>query len=180
MIKMLHLRILVLLLTLGCITPAIAQNVLTVRSAQDFENSMTALKASIETHGYAVSHVQRCDRGLTGLGYETDRYRVVFFGKLDEFKTAAAACMKSVREKDTGTLQYDWFFNDDQSCCVVRERYRDSNAVLEHMGNLGAVLGELLELAGPMELEMFGDPSEELRTTVAPFGAAIYAHFQSL
>jgi len=91
MIKMLHLRILVLLLTLGCITPAIAQNVLTVRSAQDFENSMTALKASIETHGYTVSHVQRCDRGLTGLGYETDRYRVVFFGKLDEVRQLSAA-----------------------------------------------------------------------------------------
>ena len=32
-------------------------------------------------------------------------------GKLDEFKEVAARCMQSVREKDSGTLQYDWFLN---------------------------------------------------------------------
>lgn len=77
-----------LLLTCG---PGIAQNILTVRSAQDFEQSMTSLQASIETHGYRVAHVQRCDSGLTGLGYETDRYRVVFFGKLEEVRQLSAA-----------------------------------------------------------------------------------------
>lgn len=70
--------------------PGIAQNILTVRSAQDFEHSMASLQASIETHGYRVAHVQRCDSGLTGLGYETDRYRVVFFGKLDEVRRLSA------------------------------------------------------------------------------------------
>jgi quinol monooxygenase YgiN len=51
-------------------------------------------------------------------------------GKLDDFKNAAERCVTSVREKDTGTLQYDWFFNDDETECVVRERYRDSDAVI--------------------------------------------------
>ena len=37
-----------------------------------------------------MSHVQRCDSGLTGLGYETDGYRVVFFGKLDEVRQLSA------------------------------------------------------------------------------------------
>ncbi len=39
--------------------------------------------------------------------------------------------MKSVREEDNGTLQYDWFFNEDHTECVVRERYRDSEAILQ-------------------------------------------------
>lgn len=70
--------------------PGLAQNILTVRSAQDFEHSMTSLQSSIETHGYKVAHVQRCDSGLTGLGYETDRYRVVFFGKHEEVRRLSA------------------------------------------------------------------------------------------
>ena len=33
-------------------------------------------------------------------------------GKLEEFKELAAQCVQLVRERDSGTLQYDWFFND--------------------------------------------------------------------
>ena len=40
-------------------------------------------------------------------------------GKLEEFKRLSAQCMEIVRTKDTGTLQYDIYFNDDQSECVV-------------------------------------------------------------
>jgi hypothetical protein len=36
-------------------------------------------------------------------------------GKLEEFKRLAAQCLEIVRTKDTGTLQYDIYFNDDQS-----------------------------------------------------------------
>ena len=32
----------------------------------------------------------------------------------------AASAMQSVREKDSGTLQYDWFFNNDETECVVK------------------------------------------------------------
>jgi quinol monooxygenase YgiN len=60
-------------------------------------------------------------------------------GKLEEFKRLAARCMEVVRTKDTGTLQYEVYFNNDQSECVVLERYRDSDALIEH----GAHLGEL-------------------------------------
>ena len=34
-------------------------------------------------------------------------------GKLEEFRRLAALCVRSVRTKDSGTLQYDYFFNDD-------------------------------------------------------------------
>ena len=53
-------------------------------------------------------------------------------GKLEEFKRLSAQCMEIVRTKDTGTLQYDIYFNDDQSECIVHERYRDSEAFIEH------------------------------------------------
>jgi quinol monooxygenase YgiN len=42
-------------------------------------------------------------------------------GKLEEFKRLSAECMEIVRAKDTGTLQYDIYFNDDQSEAFVHE-----------------------------------------------------------
>ena len=48
-------------------------------------------------------------------------------GKVDEFKRLSALCLEIVRTKDTGTLQYEIYFNDNQFECIVLERYRDSD-----------------------------------------------------
>jgi quinol monooxygenase YgiN len=58
-------------------------------------------------------------------------------GKLEEFKRLSAQAMETARAKDTGTLQYEIYFRDDQSECIVLERYRDSEALAEHAANLG-------------------------------------------
>jgi quinol monooxygenase YgiN len=42
-------------------------------------------------------------------------------GKVEEFKRLSAQVMDIVRAKDTGTLRYEIFLNDDQSECVVYE-----------------------------------------------------------
>ena len=100
-------------------------------------------------------------------------------GKLDEFKKIARACLKSVRENDKGTLQYEWFFNADQSVCAVQELYADSNAMLDHMGNLGETLGALLSITD-MSAEMYGNPSPELLTAIDGMGNPTYNYFQGL
>ena len=100
-------------------------------------------------------------------------------GKLDDFKAIAAACIQSVREKDTGTLQYDWFFNDDQTVCEVRERYRDSEAVLEHIGNLGDTFGALLGVCD-MSLGVYGTPSPALLKASEGLDLVIYSYFDGL
>lgn len=100
-------------------------------------------------------------------------------GKLEDFKAAAAACLASVREKDTGTVQYDWFFNPTQTQCLVRERYASSEAVLEHIGNLGDRLGTLMETCD-LSVEIFGSPSDELKEAVAPLTTETYSFYQGL
>src|SRR5215475_2877077 len=67
-------------------------------------------------------------------------------GKLEEFKRLAAKCMESVRTRDTGTLHYDWFFSSDYAECLVYERYRDSEALLERIANLGETILHFLDL----------------------------------
>jgi uncharacterized protein (DUF302 family) len=68
---------------------AMADEMLIVRSGSDFEETMSTLQASIAAHGYIVSRVQRVDVGLEAKGYQTDKYRVVFYGKADEVKALA-------------------------------------------------------------------------------------------
>ena len=100
-------------------------------------------------------------------------------GKLDQFKRIAEACVQIVREKDTGTLQYDWFLNHDETICEVREKYKDSDAVLEHMGNLGNTLGELLSTC-QMDLEICGAPSDQLLGALEGLEIKFYRPFLTL
>ena len=88
-------------------------------------------------------------------------------GKLEEFKRLSAQAMEIVRTKDPGTLQYDVYFNDDQSECVVLERYRDSEAAIEHAANLGDLFGAVLATVTVVHGELLGEPSAELREKLA-------------
>ena len=83
-------------------------------------------------------------------------------GKLEEFKRLSAQCMEIVRSKDPGTLQYDTYFNDDQTEAIVIERFKDSKSLIEHGGNL-ADLMEAILATGSVSGELLGEPSAELK-----------------
>ena len=100
-------------------------------------------------------------------------------GELEEFKALAAQCMEIVRTKDSGTLQYDIYFNDDQSECIVLERYRDSEALIEHAAHLG-VLGEAIFATGWVSGELLGEPSAELRSMMVGSGVRLFTPYQSM
>lgn len=100
-------------------------------------------------------------------------------GKLEGFKNVAAKCMDSTRKTDSGTLQYDWFFNSDQTECVVRETYRDSEAVLEHLANIGKTAESLLDVCD-LTIEVFGSPTPELAKALGDLNPRVYSHYQSI
>ena len=64
----------------------IASDLIMARSHEKFPEAMLTLQTSIKEHGYKVARVQRIDIGLTGMGFKTDKYRVVFVGKKDEIQ----------------------------------------------------------------------------------------------
>lgn len=64
----------------------LANDLLMVRTRQGFPEAMLTLQTSIKEHGYAITRVQRIDIGLTGMGYKTDKYRIVFAGKPHEIQ----------------------------------------------------------------------------------------------
>jgi len=76
-----------LLLLSLCLSPLLhAEDLMMLRSTQPFPETMSNLQHIIKQHGYVVSRVQRVDIGLTKMGYKTDKYRIVFFGKHDELQ----------------------------------------------------------------------------------------------
>lgn len=96
-------------------------------------------------------------------------------GKLEGFKQQAAECISQTREKDTGTLQYDWFLSSDQTECEVREAFESSEALIAHWHNLDKALGKLFEqFAYDNTIVIYGDPSpkllEEARTRIPDHG----------
>jgi quinol monooxygenase YgiN len=89
--------------------------------------------------------------------------RVKFLpGKVEEWKRLTAEAMHIVRTKDTGTLQYEIFFNADDSEAIVFERYRDAVAALEHFANIGHLMAPLMETA-TVTGELLGTPNEQIR-----------------
>lgn len=76
-----------MIIVMSCISvAALASDLLMVRTQQNFPEAMLALQTSVKEHGYSVTRVQRIDIGLTGMGYKTDKYRIVFVGKPEEIQ----------------------------------------------------------------------------------------------
>jgi quinol monooxygenase YgiN len=99
--------------------------------------------------------------------------------KLEEFKRLSARCMEIVRSEDTGTMEYDIYFNEDQSECIVHERYRDSDALIEHADHLGNLMEAILA-TGSVSGELLGEPSAQLRAQLADSPVRLFTPFMSL
>jgi len=103
-------------------------------------------------------------------------------GKLAEFKRGAAQMLAVTAAGDTGTLQYDWFLNSDQTVCVIREAYESSEALLAHLAHLDEALGKrpLRLLAYDHKAQVFGDPSPQLLTLTQGLSVELYSFLQGL
>src|ERR1700704_6202233 len=88
-------------------------------------------------------------------------------GKREEYLRLSDQARDIVRTKESGTLQYDLDLNGDQSECMFIERYRDSEAAMEHAANLGHLFAAVLDTVTVVHGELLGEPSAELREKLA-------------
>jgi quinol monooxygenase YgiN len=100
-------------------------------------------------------------------------------GKLEEFKNLIPQFIAAVKEKDPGTLVYDWYLNEEQMECMVVEAYADSNAVLAHAVNVGEQLQKSMELSD-LSIEIYGNPSEELSKAIEILAPKVFPYFSGL
>jgi quinol monooxygenase YgiN len=102
-------------------------------------------------------------------------------GKFKEFKRLAAKCMEITRTKDKGTLQYEWYFNSGNTECLVIERYRNSQAFLEHYEHLRDTVVAILQTCSSSG-EICGRASPKLTKVMTVKGSTfqIYPPFKPI
>jgi len=83
-------------------------------------------------------------------------------GKAEEWKRLSREAMKIVRTRDSGTLQYEIFLNEDETEAVVYERYRDADAALEHFSNISHLMEPILATAS-ITGEVLGTPNAKMK-----------------
>ena len=84
-------------------------------------------------------------------------YIKVHSGKMQEFK---ALCERFVEmsKGEAGCLYYGFSFNGDLAFC--REGYKNADALLAHLENVGTLLAEMQHLSDIARLEIHGPESE--------------------
>ena len=100
-------------------------------------------------------------------------------GMLEEFKRLSAQAMAIVRARDTCTLQFEIYLSDDQSECVVLERYTTSEALVQHATHLGDLSGAILA-TGSVSGVLLGEPSAELRGILADGPVRLFTPYLSM
>jgi len=99
--------------------------------------------------------------------------------KLDVFKQMVQEITRIVKQNESGCMSYQWFFNDDETKCVITEWYSDQEAALAHLNGEGAtkLLPKLLEIAKITRLEIYGEPGEEVKSRLIKLGGKTFHFF---
>src|SRR6266404_6045728 len=101
-------------------------------------------------------------------------------GKLEEFKRVASHFMQAVRANDTGTLQYELYLDEDQTECLVLERYRDVQSLLEHHNHVGGLMDALLKTCSFGSTEVCATPTPELIKALGGSPVRLFSPYQAL
>lgn len=88
-------------------------------------------------------------------------------GQLAAFKALGPQFVERTRT-EPGCMHYAFSFNGHTAHC--REGYDSADAVLAHLQNVGALLGEALKIAKIVRLEVHG-PAAELEKLQGPMAA---------
>jgi quinol monooxygenase YgiN len=104
-------------------------------------------------------------------------------GQLKGFKRQAAEMMRVTRERDTGTLVYDWFLSEDGTECEVREAYVDADALVDHAIHVREAREVMFaEFALDHRMAFYGEPSPRLTELTSRIGVnpTVYGLLQAL
>lgn len=98
-------------------------------------------------------------------------------GKRDALDDLMSRMVKATFEDEPGALTYEWYVTEDDTRCVLIERYRDADAAMVHLGNFGAKFaGEFMALLTPERFTVMGAASDALRDALTPMGAVFIPH----
>jgi quinol monooxygenase YgiN len=97
-------------------------------------------------------------------------------GKIDEFKKLIQDMSRMVEANEPDTLDYEFYLNSDETRCVVRETYANSEAALTHATSIASqtILPKVFSVASIDRFDVYGNPSEELQKALTGLNAQTY------
>ena len=100
-------------------------------------------------------------------------------GKFAEFE-AIAKQMATVSEQEPGTLGYHFVLSADRTRCRLIEGYTDQAAITAHFEGpaVQQFVPQMMQVASPVGMEVYGDPGPKVSAMVAAFGAEIFTAWQ--
>ena len=91
-------------------------------------------------------------------------------GKLDDFKAIVSTMVEITNLNEPNTLVYEYHINEDGTECHLLETFKDSDAFMVHLGNVGHLFDTLFESAIMTRAKIYGNPSAELQQALDPLG----------
>ncbi len=115
------------------------------------------------------------------LGYiVTDFQLSIKEGKLEDFKSIVNTMVEITDVSEPNTLVYEYYINEDGTECHLLETFKDSEAFMAHLTNVGHLFDTLFESATMVRAKIFGNPSAELKQALDPLGVEYFSHLNGI
>ena len=101
-------------------------------------------------------------------------------GKLDDFKAIVSTMVEITNLNEPNTLVYEYHINEDGTECHLLETFKDSDAFMVHLENVGHMFDILFESVTMTRAKIYGSPSTELREALDPLGVEYFGHFNGV
>ena len=110
----------------------------------------------------------------------TDFQLFIEEGKLEEFKSIVNTMVEITNLNEPNTLVYEYHINEDGTECHLLETFKDSDAFMVHLGNVGHLFDTLFESATMTRAKIYGSPSAELQQALDPLGVEYFTHLNGI
>jgi quinol monooxygenase YgiN len=110
----------------------------------------------------------------------TDFQQSIKIGELETFKKTVNSMIEVTARNEPDTLGYNWFINEEGTECHLLETFKDSEAFITHLHNVGPMFPKLLESCTVTRAKIFGEPSDTLKELLVPFGVEYFSHFNGI
>ena len=100
-------------------------------------------------------------------------------GKMKEYKKLVQNMSRVVEANEPDTISYRFYFDRDETKCVVHEIYANSEAVFTHNNGLASqtILPKIFSVSRIVKFEVYGNPSKKLQKILASFSPETYNLF---
>ena len=99
------------------------------------------------------------------------------YGKLDELKEWITKASSQVKKHEIGTLAYEFWLSPDKKYVHYYNRYLNSEALILHMNNISSMLPELLKLATPKKITVYGPANDSVKKIIKHLNPSYFNNY---